>query len=136
LVSGKYAGALLSILISMHARPTCFEMIVCGGRGALQLDFFHGFGIRYDGRVSHARKVLRPFSAAAKLLGAASANLLNRTIRGEAAYPGLRTLIRSFYAAVRREAPSPVSAEDAIEIATARDRILAVAFSETMRRSN
>jgi predicted dehydrogenase len=136
LVSGEHEGALLSLLISMHARPTCFEMMVCGGRGTLQLDFLHGFAVRHDGRVSRARKVLRPFSAAAKSLGAASANLLNRAIRGEAAYPGLRSLIRSFYAAARHEAPAPVSAEDAIVVAAARDRILAVAFSELRKRSN
>jgi predicted dehydrogenase len=130
LVSGDYAGALLSMLISMHARPTCFETIVCGGRGTLQLDFFHGFSVRYDGHISRARKVLRPFSAAIRLLGVASANLLNRAIHGEAAYPGLRSLIRNFYAAARYEAPGPISAEDAIAVAAARDRILAIAFSE------
>src|SRR5262249_15202020 len=80
MISGNYAGALFSMLISMHARPTCFEMTICSSRETLQLDFFHGFGVRYDGRVSRGRKILRPFSAAVKLLGAASVNLLSRTI--------------------------------------------------------
>jgi predicted dehydrogenase len=135
LVSGVYAGALLSMLISMHARPTCFEMMVYGGRRTLQLDFFHGFSVRHDGRVSRARKVLRPFSAAINLLGASSANLLRRAARGEVAYPGLRRLIGSFYAAVRHEAPVPISAEDAIVVAAARDRILAVASSEANEKA-
>lgn len=134
LVSGEYAGALLSMLISMHARPTCFEMTVCGDRGAIQLDFFHGFAVRHDGRVSRMRKILRPFSATIKVFGAASANLLNRAIRGEAAYPGLRALMQAFYAAARDEGPSPISAEDAIRVAAARDRILVAALSETNER--
>jgi predicted dehydrogenase len=134
LVSGEYAGALLSILISMHARPTCFEMMVCGARGAIQLDFFHGFAVRHDGRVSRMRKILRPFSATVKLFGAASANLLSRAIRGEAAYPGLRNLIQAFYAAARDEGPSPISADEAIRVAAARDRIRVAALSETDER--
>jgi predicted dehydrogenase len=134
LVSGVYAGALLSMLISMHARPTCFEMMVYGGRGTVQLDFFHGFSVLHDGRVSRVRKVLRPFSAAINLFGASATNLLRRATRGETAYPGLRSLIERFYAAVRHETSVPVSAEDAIVVAAARDRILEVALSNEKTR--
>lgn len=134
LVSGEYAGALLSILISMHGRPTCFEMLVYGGHGAIQFDFFHGFAVRYDGRVSRVRKILRPFSAAVKLFGAASTNLLNRAIRRETAYPGLRRLIQTFYAAARDKGPAPISAEEAFAVAVARDVILTAAHSETDER--
>jgi predicted dehydrogenase len=129
LISGEYGGALLSILLSMHGRPTCFEMMICGGRGAVQLDFFHGFAVRHDGRVSRMRKILRPFSAAVKQLGIASTNLLNRAIHGEIAYPGLGHLMQAFYAAARGERPSPISAQEAIAVAVARDVILARATS-------
>jgi predicted dehydrogenase len=63
-VTGVHAGAHLSMLISLHGRPTRFEMMVSGTRGAVQLDFFHGFAVRHDGRVSRLRKAARPFGTA------------------------------------------------------------------------
>src|SRR5262249_35472462 len=62
LVGGEHAGALLSLLVSMHARPTCFEMTVYTERGAIALDFFHGFAVHYDGNMSRLRKIVRPFT--------------------------------------------------------------------------
>jgi predicted dehydrogenase len=123
-VSGVHSGAHLSMLISLHARPTRFEMMVSGSRGALQLDFFHGFAVRHDGRVSRLRKAAQPFGAALNLLGAASVNLLERGLHGEVAYPGLRELTRAFYAAARGETAPPIPAEDIIAVAAARDELL------------
>ncbi len=123
-VSGVHSGAHLSMSITLHARPTRFEMMVSGTRGAVQLDFFHGFAVRHDGSVSRLRKVAQPFGAALNLLGAASVNLLGRGLRGEFAYPGLHGLTRAFYAAARGEAPPPIPAEDIIAVATARDALL------------
>jgi predicted dehydrogenase len=123
-VTGVHAAAHLSMLISLHARPTRFEMMVSGTRGTVQLDFFHGFAVRHDGRVSRLRKAARPFGMALKLFGAASVNLGTRGLRGELAYPGLRRLTRAFYAAARGEALSPIPAEDIIAVAAARDAIL------------
>jgi len=134
LVSGEYAGALLSLLLSMHARPTCFDMMVYGGRGAIQFDFFHGFAVRHDGRATRMRKIALPFTAAAKLFSTASGNLLGRAVRGEAAYPGLRRLIQAFYAATRGEIPPPISAEEAIAVAGARDAIVSAAALVPVRR--
>jgi predicted dehydrogenase len=124
LVSGVHSGAHLSMLITLHARPTRFEMMVSGTRGTVQLDFFHGFAVHHNGSVSRLRKVAQPFCAALNLLGAASANLLGRGLHGEFAYPGLRGLTRAFYAAARGEAPPPIPAEDIIAVATARDALL------------
>jgi predicted dehydrogenase len=123
-VTGMHAGASLSILISLHARPTRFEMMASGPRGAVQLDFFHGFAVRHDGQVSRLRKASRPFIAALSLFGAATRNLLGRGLRGEVAYPGLRSLTRAFYAAARDERSPPISPEDIIAVAAARDAIL------------
>jgi predicted dehydrogenase len=123
-VSGVHAGAHLSMLISMQARPTRFEMMVHGSRGALRLDFFHGFAVRHEGRASRLRKAVQPCATGLKLLGAASANLVGRGVRGEVAYPGLRRLVRAFYAAVLGEAPPPIAAQDIIAVAAARDAIL------------
>lgn len=125
LVVGEHAGALLSILVSMHARPTCFEMIVRDSWGTFTLDLFHGFGIRHNGTVSRLRKLIRPFATSLKLFGAASSNLIARALRAEVAYPGLQQLTRNFYSAVLGLAPSPISAEDAMAVALARDAVLA-----------
>jgi predicted dehydrogenase len=123
LVSGEHAGALLSILVSMHARPTCFEMILHGHRGAIVLDFFHGFAVRLNGQVSRLHKIARPLTSAIKMFGAASVNLLRRGVHGETAYPGLRNLVRAFYAAVRADSPMPIPREDVLAVAVARDII-------------
>jgi predicted dehydrogenase len=123
-LSGVHAGAHLSVVISMHARPTRFDMMISGTGGAVQLDFFHGFALRYDGRVSRFHKAARPFGMAFKQLGAASGNLLSRGLRGEIAYPGLLSLMRAFYAAARGERAPPISGEDIIAVAAARDAIL------------
>jgi predicted dehydrogenase len=125
LVGGEHTGALLSLLVSMHARPICFEMTVYACYGAIALDFFHGFAIRHDGNVSRLHKIVRPFATSLKLFGAASMNLIGRGLRGEAAYPGLWQLTRAFYTAVRGAGPSPIPAEDAVAVAVARDAILA-----------
>jgi len=122
--SGLHAGAHLSMLISLHARPPRFEMTVSGTRGAVQLDFFHGFAVRHDGRVSPFRKAARPFEAALKQFGAAGGNLLGRGLRREFAYPGLRSLTRGFYAAALGEGPPPIPAEDIFAVAAARDAIV------------
>jgi predicted dehydrogenase len=127
LVSGAHAGALLSIAISMRARPTRFEMMIYCSRGALQVDFFHGFCVRSDGGVSRVRKIARPFSNSAGLFTVATTNLISRALRGEAAYPGLKSLVKAFYAAARGDGPPPVSAEDAIAVAAARDALLSTA---------
>jgi hypothetical protein len=125
LVSGEHAGALLSIIASMHARPTCFEMAVQGCGGSIQLDFFHGFAVCHDGHVSRLRKVARPFAVASKLFGTASINLLTRGVYGETAYPGLRRLMQAFYTAARGECPSPIPPDDVVAVAVARDTIVA-----------
>jgi predicted dehydrogenase len=125
LVAGEHAGALLSLLVSIHARPTCFEMTVHSRRGAIALDFFHGFAIRYDGKVSRFRKIARPFAISLKLFGAASRNLIRRGLRAEVAYPGLQQLTRAFYSAVQGANPPPISVDDAMAVAVARDAILA-----------
>jgi predicted dehydrogenase len=130
-VSGLHAGALLSMLVSMRARPTCFKMTVLGSAGAVELDFFHGFALRHDGRVSRLRKMTQPFRTTSKLFGVASVNLLGRALRHETAYPGLRSLTRAFYGAVLSHSASPVSGEDTIAVAVARDVILAAAAATT-----
>jgi predicted dehydrogenase len=134
-VNGEHAGTLFSILLSMHARPTCFDATVYGHRGAITLDFFHGFAVRHDGRASRLRKIARPFESAIRVFSTASINLLGRGLRGELAYPGLRNLVRSFYAAAQGEAPTPIPREDIVAIAVARDIISQRAMDQTCHGS-
>src|SRR5260370_17999537 len=99
------------MLISRHARRTRFDMMISGTGGAVQLDFFHGFALRHDSRVSRFRKAARPFGVALKQFGAPSGNFVNRGLRGGVAYPGLLSPTRAFYAPVRGESPSPISSQ-------------------------
>jgi hypothetical protein len=109
----------------MHARPTCFAMTVYSRDGTIALDFFHGFAIRHNGSVSRLSKILRPFASSLKLFGISSISLIGRGLRGEIAYPGLQQLTRHFYDSARGVAPSPISSDDAMAVAIARDAVLA-----------
>jgi hypothetical protein len=59
-----------------------------------------------------------------KLFGSASVNLLARGVHREMAYPGLRNLTRAFYIAAKGAAAAPISAEDIIAVAAAREVIM------------
>jgi predicted dehydrogenase len=118
-------GTTITISISMHGRPTRNELrAICAG-GTLHLDLFHGYGFAERGAVSRLDKVLRPFMQSAGRTGAAAANLAARSLRREPAYPGLRELIRRFYATLRQGQPPPVPPAEALAVARARDSILA-----------
>ena len=118
-------GAGLAALISTHARPTVNALRVVGDRGSATVELYHGFAVIHRGRVSRGRKIAQPFVSAAATLGAASANLAWRTRRREPAYPGLRELVRAFHLAVEGVGPAPIPAAAVVDIAIARDRLLA-----------
>ena len=48
-----------------------------------------------------------------------------RATRREVAYPGLRPLVHAFYRAVRGAAPPPVTAHESLDVAVARDSVIA-----------
>ena len=121
LAIGGINGVSLSVFISLNARPTECSLLVAGTEGTIHIDMFHGFSFIESGRVSRIRKIIRPFSLAIQMFSAAALNLSRRVIQGEFAYPGLRQLIDSFYAAVRCNADSPISKTDTIAVAQARD---------------
>jgi predicted dehydrogenase len=126
-VSGRCADTTVAFLISMAARPTFAEMRVLAAQGTAHVDFFHGFAQFESGTVSRASKITRPFTSAGGSLAAATVNLGLRAISGEPAYPGLNELVRRVYAAVRDAGPPPISPSESLDVATARDRLVALA---------
>ena len=129
-ISARSGAASISYWLSMATRPTFAEYRVFGERGTARLDLFHGFGVFEPGAVSRAAKIARPFGLATRSLVAASANLALRVARAESAYPGLRELVRQFYEAVRGRTPAPISRDESIDVAIARDRLIALAMPD------
>ncbi len=121
---GEFNGALLSVLMSLGARPPRLEMSVAAPRGSIDIDFFHGYYVRAAGRASRMQKMMQPFATGAAHLATAGVNLAGRALRGEVAYPGLDRLVGLFYAAVRTSAPSPITMDEAMDVAAARDTLL------------
>ncbi len=122
--STTLGAATASILVSMGGRPTANTLRITGERSTAHLDLFHGFVVFEDGAVSRARKVVHPFALSARTLWAAGSNLTGRALRGENAYPGLRELVRRFYAAASSRGAAPISAPETLGVAVARDAIV------------
>lgn len=123
-ISGSMEKASLSICVSMNSRPTVNSFNAYGTNGTLHFDLFHGFTTLEPGGASKTKKLLRPFDLAMRSFSAATLNLAKRTLKREAAYPGLRRLITEFYAAVSLGTESPISPRQAVEIAEIRDEVI------------
>lgn len=115
----------ISIFISMNSRPTENTFHLLGTHGVIHIDLFHGYSFMEPGRVSRMAKLTHPFDYAARSFGTAVANLARRSLRREAAYPGLRRLIGEFYRSVKFGLESPVSRAEALAIAEIRDLLIA-----------
>jgi len=120
----RVGEATMEAFLSLAARPTESSLVVRAEDGTAHVDFFHGYAFVEGGEVSRGRKIGRPFTQSLGRLRAATRNLSRRVLRREPAYPGLRPLVRAFYAAIDGEGPNPVSAAETREVARARDRIL------------
>ena len=118
------AGTTFEIVISTRGRPTRASLDVLGTTASAHADLFHGFAVIEPGSATRARKVARPFALAGATLGRASANLAQRGLSREVAYPGLRELVRSTYEAIAAGKPSPIDEREIIGVAAARDAIL------------
>lgn len=118
------AGTSVSIMISMGGRPTRNELRLIGAGGTLHADLFHGYAVREPNEVSRARKIALPFARSAATTRAAAANLARRTLQREPAYPGLRALIAEVYAFARDGGRPPISHDECLAVARARDRLL------------
>lgn len=122
-VSGTAGGRSVGILVSMAGRPTRNTLRIVCEAGTTHVDLFHGFCVIESGTVSRTRKLARPFLLTAATLGRATVNLAARAARGETAYPGLRELVRRFYAAIRGDGSPPVSPAETLAVAATHDAL-------------
>jgi predicted dehydrogenase len=132
-VVGRGDGVSVSILVSLHGRPTESSFRVIAEGGVIELDLFHGFSTVDTAAVSKETKVTRPFRTAVDRFGGATTNLTRRLLTREFAYPGLRALISAFYTAVRSGGPAPIDPKETLAVASARDAVLQSAELELRR---
>lgn len=114
----------ISIMTSMSARPTENSLTIRCDRGTVRANLYHGYASLERGTPSRLDKLTRPFAGAALVLGAATSNLARRAARGESAYPGLRELVARFYRATTGACEPPIGAQESIDVAHARDRLV------------
>lgn len=127
LASATSDGVMLSIAISMSGRPTRFSTLISGTMGTVELDNFHDYLVAFPGGVSKIAKITQPFIHGGSLLSSAAGNLVQRALRRESAYPGLRTLTRLFHRSAQSSGriSAPISAAEAMAVSIARDVLLA-----------
>ena len=124
-MTAAIGSVTLRITVSLAARPTEATLVLYGDKGAWEADLFHGYARFRDGTASRRSKALRPFGDALSVLGHASVNMAGRVLRREPAYPGLRTLMAAFYAAIAERGTPPISVDQTIAVAALRDLFLA-----------
>ena len=117
------AGASVMLAVSMRARPTENSLTARFDRGTIRANLFHGYATIERGTPSRLDKLGRPFLGSAQAMGAAMGNLVERVVRREPAYPGLRELVRRFHLACATGATPPISVDESIDVARARDMI-------------
>jgi len=117
-------GALrLRVDIGLRARPPRNELIVTGSRATARADLFHGYAVIDDGGTSRMAKGAAPLRAGTRLLWTASTNLARRALQREPAFPGLRELIRRFYASIAQDTPPPIDPDEIVETAALIERV-------------
>lgn len=123
-VIGIADGIAVDISISMNARPTRCELDIFCSDGRAYLNFFHGYAVMEKGGVSRTQKVFQPFKFSIREFVLAGSNAARRLVSGELAYPGLNTFLDRYYQSIKAEAAPPVSFEQALAVASARDDII------------
>ena len=121
------------LAVSMRARPTENSLTLRCDGGTIRANLFHGYATIERGTPSRMDKLGRPFVGSLLTLGAAMRNVGTRAARGETAYPGLRELVRRFHGACAGREPSPITVDESVDVARARDRISAVRRPPTDR---
>lgn len=121
-LGGTLNGARLNAAVSLDARPTQLGLTYLGTRASGYVDLFHGWYFREDGHVSRRAKMTRPFVHGAKIIAASGANLVQRALQSELAYPGLLELTRHFYRSIQDGHAPPINEQETIGVARALDR--------------
>jgi predicted dehydrogenase len=121
-MAGRDGAVALRVDIGLRARPTRNELILTGSRASARVDLFHGYAVIEAGGTSRTAKALAPLRAGTRLLWAAGANLARRAIEREPAFPGLRELIRRFYASLAEGTPPPIEPDEVVEAAALIER--------------
>ena len=127
---GTQATISLSIQVSTRGRPTVSALRVAGERRTADVDLFHGFVSFDEAELSRPGKIVHPFTSSARTLAAATVNLTRRAVRRESAFPGLRELVRRFYGAAKSHGSAPISRDESLDVAAARDAIIAAFRAE------
>ena len=125
-LGGTLNGARLTAAVLLDARPTQLGLTYLGTRASGCVDLFHGSYFRESGHVSRRAKMTRPFVQGAKIIGASGANLVQRALQSELAYPGLRALTRLFYCSIQDGHAPPIDEQETIGTARALDRFRTV----------
>ena len=123
-IAGQTRETSASIFISMNSRPTKNSFQIFGNEGTIHLDLFHDYSVIEPGKTSRMKKILHPFDLAVRNFSAATFNLARRTVRREAAYPGLRQLIQEFYDSIKSNSEPPITPSQAIAVAEVRDLLV------------
>ena len=123
-VTGDADGIGIDIYISMNARPTRCEMELYFTAGRIVLNFFHGYILIEKGVVSRTQKIIQPFKYSFSQLYVAAINIMKRGLSGEFAYPGLCSLLDVFYCSVKNNSSEPISHDEILSVAIARDNII------------
>ena len=124
---------LLSFLVSTRGRPTSNQIRIIGDAGTATADLFHGYSYIERGRVSRFRKFVRPFAGSGLAFAHAATNGMRRAVEGETSFPGLRTLVDGFYKAIANRALPPITPSECLDIALARDAIIALSLAGLSR---
>ena len=132
---GRLAGVRLHALLSLRGRPTRNTLTVYGTRGTVHANLYHGYALIETGEPSRRTKLLQPFAHGTSLLASAGANLAQRALRAEPAYPGLPELIASFYREVAQGSPAPIGEAEMLAAASLIDRLRAQAASSGSPRA-
>lgn len=121
------SGCSVAATISLSGRPTFALCRVIGEHGSAEADLFHGFATFEPGSASRSYKMRRPVATGLRRAGSGLAMLAGRTLRREPAYPGLRALVSSAYAAMAGHRPPPFRSDEITDVAAARDLVMALA---------
>lgn len=120
---GLCSDTELGVTISLRGRPPLNELTVIGTRATARLDLYHGYGFLARAGIGRAEKLLGPFRRGMGQLAAASANLVWRAVRREAAFPGLLELIRRFHGAIRGASLRTPAPEEILEAGLLIERV-------------